>query len=669
MFNPLVVLAVIVIWLKKCNSLPKLYHGICSRRGIPVSTFRSLEKHGHKLVKLNLDVKYFESCLDLNLCPEFLKFKAPNLSVYRDGRYLFQAVVRKKLKEVKKDKRIAESRFKQQKKDILGQLSFLEKTCLTTLLDKEFKRIAVPHIKIHEKKLFNLWRKQSDKCPDAIVNLSKRKLDLKEQNALRFGLNHPILPKKVQKDKIKTQIEKLAFLLKRNTDVNVDDEIKDDIKFLVKRFVEEGTRACSTRQNQSLHRTINKLSQDSSIKVCKFDKGNGVAILQAEDYLSKLAKIVNDKSKFEEVNYQSGIHPLIAKENSIAYYVRRYFKKVEGYTNLIPSGSKPGKLYGMAKVHKPNVPLRPVVSMIGTPEYKLAKFLDSLIKPYIPDTYLLKSTDEFIDRLKLVPCTNKNTMVSFDVISLFTNVPLAETIELIINRIYDDNNPNAVPFEKDVFRKLMFMATQGIFMFNDRMYKQIDGVTMGSPLGPTLANFFLGHIEEQIFANNNDVLPKIYLRYVDDVYAVFDNQNTCSRFLDVLNMQHKNIRFTIEKATETLSFLDVEIKLHDNGYDTRVWRKKTNTGLLLNFNANCPKTWKSGLIMCFLHRAKIICSTFQLYRQEVEKLRVIFHRNAYPNWFINNIVDKFEKQSNANNANDQSKSCEKKFFVFYWNTI
>ena len=124
----------------------------------------------------------------------------------------------------------------------------------------------------------------------------------------------------------------------------------------------------------------------------------------------------------------------------------------------------------MPKVHKSDVPLRPVISMIGTPEYKLAKFLDDLIKPHIPGTYLLKSTQEFTNRLKEIPFNNGNSMVSFDAVSLFTNVTLAETMELIIDRLYDDDdNCNAVPINKIVFRKLMFMATQGLFMYDNRL--------------------------------------------------------------------------------------------------------------------------------------------------------------------------------------------------------
>jgi len=66
----------------------------------------------------------------------------------------------------------------------------------------------------------------------------------------------------------------------------------------------------------------------------------------------------------------------------------------------------------------------------------------------------------------------------------------------------------------------MFMAKQGFFMYKSKLHKQIDGVTMGSPLEPTLANFFLGYLEENLLSTQNDVLPKLYLRYIDDVYAV-----------------------------------------------------------------------------------------------------------------------------------------------------
>ena len=111
---------------------------------------------------------------------------------------------------------------------------------------------------------------------------------------------------------------------------------------------------------------------------------------------------------------------------------------------------------------------------------------------------------------------------------------------------------------------------------------------MGSPLAPTIGNFFLAHIEKKLLETNSNFNPKLFLRYVDDIFAVFDDNNSCSKFLNVLNSQHKNIKFTVEHASDTIPFLDVEIKLTESGVDTWVWRKPTYTNLLLNFNAICP---------------------------------------------------------------------------------
>ena len=116
---------------------------------------------------------------------------------------------------------------------------------------------------------------------------------------------------------------------------------------------------------------FNKLcsnSKNSSIKICKFDKGKGTAILNKKDYFLKLDDVIEDKSKFRKIENKLKIHPIIRKEKSISYYIKKYLKNYDSkITNsLIPSGSQPGKLYGLAKVHKNECPLRPMVSMINT---------------------------------------------------------------------------------------------------------------------------------------------------------------------------------------------------------------------------------------------------------------------------------------------------------------
>ena len=137
--------------------------------------------------------------------------------------------------------------------------------------------------------------------------------------------------------------------------------------------------------------------------------------------------------------------------------------------------------------------------------------------------------------------------------------------------------------------------------------------------------------------------PKLYTWFVDDCSAVFNNDSSLD-FLSLLNSQHNNIKFTMESALKCILFLDVRIKVNNDNIDTWVWCKPTHIGLLLNFNANCPKKWKSGLILCLLYRAKLICSNNFLFFNEVGVLRNMFVSNGYPLWFFKECFIKFNKK-------------------------
>ena len=161
---------------------------------------------------------------------------------------------------------------------------------------------------------------------------------------------------------------------------------------------------------------------------------------------------------------------MIKKEKSINYYVNKYLKSYGSETikNLILKGSSPGKMYGLIKVHKNNNPARPVISMIGTLEHQLSKFFDSIIKNYIPDSYMLHSTEHFIDEININNFKFKadHKLVSFDVQSLFTNVSLNETINIIADYIYSKDThikDNLPLMKKEVFIKLLRLANQEIF--------------------------------------------------------------------------------------------------------------------------------------------------------------------------------------------------------------
>ena len=156
-----------------------------------------------------------------------------------------------------------------------------------------------------------------------------------------------------------------------------------------------------------------------------------------------------------------------------------------------------GNLYGSSKVHKPGTPLRPILSSIGTCGYNLSKFLVPRLENLTVHEFTDKNSFSFADEISKHQNSDNLVMASFDVKSLFTNIPLEETIDIITNYLYSDNI-SFLSFPINQFKKLLFYAVKNtLFLFNYKTYRQLDGVTMGSPLGPSFVNIFLSHHEKQ----------------------------------------------------------------------------------------------------------------------------------------------------------------------------
>ena len=168
-------------------------------------------------------------------------------------------------------------------------------------------------------------------------------------------------------------------------------------------------------------------------------------------------------------------------------------------------------------------------------------------------------------------------------------------------------------------------------MLNNKYYKQLDGVAMGSPLGPALANIFMCSFESKWLRDcPNDFKPVLYRRYIDDIFSLFSSPDHADKFKEYLSSKHPKINFSIEKEKD-----------ENEKFVTSVYRKKTFSGVYTNFKSFVPETYKIGLVTSLLFRCFSLCSDFIKFHHEIDKLKSILYKSSYPLDLVDKCIKEF----------------------------
>ena len=250
----------------------------------------------------------------------------------------------------------------------------------------------------------------------------------------------------------------------------------------------------------------------------------------------------------------------------------------------------------------------------------------------------VKDSFKFSEAVRSARLPTDGYMCSFDVVGLFTNVPLEEVIDICADALFRNDNIDMelTTLTEDSFKELTRLATSGVeFSFNDKIYRQTDGVEMGSPLGPALANIFVGFYEKIIL---EEEYPRMYFRFVDDVFSYFANQSRSVEFFDQLNGLHEALRFTQGGEQEcSLPFLDVKVSRTDDGIITSMYHKTTFTGPYTPWDLFSTTSYKINLVRSLTNRVLRICSP-SVIGEELKTLRTILSKSGYPGYILAKLV-------------------------------
>jgi len=204
----------------------------------------------------------------------------------------------------------------------------------------------------------------------------------------------------------------------------------------------------------------------------------------------------------------------------------------ELYSHLYPTSEKIPKLYCLPKIHKHEVPFRPIVDYTGSTGYNTSRYFADILGPLVGQTdSFVKNSQHIASELISLELQEDDILVSHDVVSLFTNTPVKESLDIISTRLelVSDWQDTTMLEKDDILEHLEFVLTTTYFAFSGEIYRQKFGAAMGSPVSPLVANMFMEQLERKLSATvPEDLRPKLWKRYVDDTLEVVKEEQWIS---------------------------------------------------------------------------------------------------------------------------------------------
>lgn len=376
------------------------------------------------------------------------------------------------------------------------------------------------------------------------------------------------------------------------------------------------------------HRIHKFKKQHPDIHILRSDKGKHTVLINRDLYEDKMNGLVrtDDYLPIDNINIKN----LEIRNNKfVEQLIACGTIKADERWMYLDYCSLPARIYGLIKIHKLNFPMRPIVSACGSPGFKLAKLITTLLSNIFPEKGLhIKDSFDFIKQLGDIQIADCESMSSFDVVSMFTNIPIDLMIGLIKRRsslIYHQYN---LDFEllKDIL--IFLLRDCALFTWKSEAFKQKDSLAMGSPLSPILARILMTDVMNYTLPLLKSK-PKLVALYVDDSFWI-SRSIDLQHALTVLNSYHPKIKFIIEnEQNSSINFLDVTIIRDRNCVITNWYRKPFASLRILNYFSQHEKSCILETAIAFIHRI-LQLSNEKFFLDNKPLVEEILFKNSFP---------------------------------------
>ena len=490
-----------------------------------------------------------------------------------------------------------------------------------------------------------------------MINLSKTPLTREQERLLAHGPKFVITPKETPVTEYIAATEQAC--------TKIDQGKQEEFRVEVKRLLlQDQNNKKQVNMSKEELKALKELKLDNNRLILTADKGVALVVIDKQDYIKKAEDLLQESS------YKKITDDPTAKQKSKLISILKNIKAEGGmkddlYRRLYPTGAGSPKFYGLPKIHKPGIPLRPIISSIGTVTYNTAKELARILKLLVGlSEHHIHNTTDFVQQIKEVKLKKEESLVSYDVTALFTSVPIPPVLKIIEEKLEEDKDlPRTNMNTRHIIKLLEFCLRSTYFVFQGQHFEQVEGAAMGSPLSPIVANIYMEHFEARALETAPHP-PSLWKRYVDDTFVILETAYK-EEFFQNLNGIEEKIQFTAEniRGDGSLPFLDTLVTVEEDGsLSTSIYRKPTHTNHYLQWDSHHSIANKYSVINSLLHRANNICSNQEQKKEELSHIEEALTSCKYPSWAIQRVKlkkniqkqNKNNKRTNNNNINNRS---------------
>ena len=385
-----------------------LYSTVLSRYDVEgLHALRDFEKVDYKLKKTRADLRFLECCLQNGLCPRFLQFKtySKNVSGLTEYRNYQKKLLQGEISSKKELLLSHERRYNSSYQDFKEVFSYFDFNHVTTVIKNTNSKKIAKVTETHNRKLSKLGMPFSYEPlnPDSLIfNLSNRILTKSQKEALSLGLDFAFAPTRLDYNRYFVAVENLFKRLSAcevyNVSIDAYNLFRTKFKSVALQTFYSFNPRPSPYQKQLL-KALRELRSSNDIVVTKPDKGKAAVIMDREDYITKMTQLLSDTRNFKRISEDlyKYLLKLEDRNNRIVDGLTKSGSMTSAQGSELKSrGARPGILYGLPKIHKPDVPMRPILSTTGSFNYSMSRYLVSLLSSLCDNEFLVKDSFQFV---------------------------------------------------------------------------------------------------------------------------------------------------------------------------------------------------------------------------------------------------------------------------------